>query len=95
MLTLTICTLLVAFGYPFARSLPAAAILALTTVSAILLLNPSLQAAPIAVHLAAVSLLFVGVRWIMPLLTGDVKPGAVVWKVGRVAVGFSVMPVVT
>ena len=92
MLTITLCTLLLAALYPHCRSLPAAA-LSLVTVIAMLLLQPSFQSAPVLVHLAAVGVVFVGLRVIMPALCGEwVKPGIVTGlRVGRLAFGVTLL----
>ena len=93
MLTILTCTLLLAALYPFARSLPAAATLSLVTVIVMLLLQPSFQSAPLLVHLAAVGVVFVGLKVIMPALCGEwVKPGVVTGlRVGRLAFGITLL----
>ena len=93
MLTILTCTLLLAALYPFARSLPAAAALSLVTVIAMLLLQPGFQSAPILVHLAAVGVVFTGLKVVMPVLCGEwVKPGVVTGlRVGRLAFGVTLL----
>ena len=93
MLTILACTLLLAALYPYARSLPAAAALSLVTVIVMLLLQPSFQSAPVLVHLAAVGVVFIGLRVIMPVLCGEwVKPGIVTGlRVGRLAFGVTLL----